>query len=148
SRFSGDKPTLVPRHNIPCQGETWESLPTPERAPGDWPAAGFPAEELVPGLLHPVSGNDIEFQFFYQRAPEILVTSRFSGERPTLVPRHNIPCQAMTLSFSFCYQHRLVTSRFSGDKPTLVPDHNTDSQAKMLGLCLRWKFTYRPLISI
>ena len=119
SGFSGERPTLVPRHIIPCHCKTGNRYLRRART---WVLV-IRQGQLKTGAgaasCHPVSGNDIEFQFFYQRAPEILVTSGFSGERPALVLRHAIPCQAMTLNFSFCYQHRLVTSRFSGEKPTL-----------------------------
>jgi hypothetical protein len=91
----------------------WESKSTPERTPGRWPA-----EELVPGLLHSVSGNDIEFDNFHtSEAQVILVTSRFSGDKPALVPGHIIPCQCKTWESTSAPEEILGCWSSAGSQP-------------------------------
>ncbi len=69
-------------------------------------------------FLHSVSGNDIEFDDFHtSEAQVILVTSRFSGDKPALVPGHIIPCQCKTWESTSAPEQILGCWSSAGSQP-------------------------------
>ncbi|PMM69228.1 hypothetical protein BCT48_10935 [Vibrio sp. 10N.261.46.F12] len=69
SGFSGERPALVLRHNIPCQCETWGNDTYAGASAWVLASRRFPAEELVAGHNIQCRSEILSLDICFQRGP-------------------------------------------------------------------------------